>query len=142
MNTLLYEDLHKAIGTRIGAMWANYCDITAENSPGKQPEDVPFVVWSVRTSDGMSADVSATTERVLGQVFFQVFLPEGKGTRDAHKARDKIASMFSEAHFQIGTGGAIRCERAKLIYAGKRGGFVMHNVTVNFTADNLALNAP
>jgi hypothetical protein len=142
MTTLLYEELYEAIGTRLGAMWNNYCDITAENQPGKQPEDAPFVVWSVRPADGMSADVSATTERVIGQIYFQVFLPEGKGTRDAAKARDKIASMFSEAHFQIGTGGAVRCERAKLIYAGKQGGFVMHNVTVRFVADNLALNAP
>jgi uncharacterized protein DUF4128 len=142
MNTLSYEDLHTAIANRLEAMWNNFCDITAENTMGKQPEDVPFVVWSVRPNDSISADVSATTERVTGLIFFQVFLPENSGTLTAHKVRDKVASMYNEAHFQVGSGGAIRCKRAKLIYSGKRGGFVMHNVTVEFLADNLALNAP
>ncbi len=136
-----YADFHKTIATRLNSKWSSGPVLFAENQPEKPPTTATWVRWCIRPADSFSQDVGARFERTVGMLYFQVFTPETQGTRDAHAVRDKVAGIFSEAHFSTAdNNGAVLCRRAKLIYAGKEAGWVKHNVIVPYLVDAPALN--
>jgi len=95
--------------------------------------------WSIRMAATTDADVGATVERSVGTLYFQHFVPEGSGTKQAYDFADKIGALLNR--LRTGTGGVLTFERAVPIYIGVTDGKVQHNITVAFRWDANALNA-
>jgi hypothetical protein len=136
-----YEAIHKSVEQHVSSTWNNFGTLFPENVNETRPTNAAWARFSVRMADSHTADVTATWERNIGQIMFQVFSPANTGARTAQKWRDKIAAMFNEKRLETEDDGVLHCRRARMVYAGIEGGWTMHNVIVPFSHDAPALNA-
>lgn len=140
----MYDSTAAAIGKRLDDHWdATIAKIFAENlgSP-KTGETASWVRFSFRIATRVSIDIGAITEREVGVIYFQVFTPEGGGTRDAQKIARHIGTILNEARFATSDNGAVICRRVQGPFpAGKDNGWIQQNCTVQIQADAAAVNA-
>src|SRR6185295_5366091 len=139
-----FASTHKAIATLLASWNTADAILFADNQPENPPTTATWMRWSLQPSDTFSADATATFERTVGLLYFQIFTPEAKGTRVAHDLADKLSALLNEKRFLNEEGGHLRFERVRLQYVGAGGatGWLQHNAIVQYTEDDAAVNAP
>jgi hypothetical protein len=138
-----YSTARTAITDRLKT-YAGEPKIYAQNvaTPGTETVQAgPWARWSIRYADARDAEVGGQRTRILGTLFFQLFIPEGKGTIGSEQFADKVAGLLNAKAVQSGAAGALVFERAQLRYVGKDGAHDQHAVSIAFREDNASVNA-
>lgn len=113
-----------------------------ENTKFEQPKTT-WCRFSVRFGARELASVGTDYHRTVGFLYLQVFCAEGKGTKDARTAADKVAAIFDNLTIAINNPpGDVVFELANLTTVGRTPeGWNLNNVTVQFRADAYTENA-
>jgi len=135
-----YELVRETIGTYLagGSGWGS-----GGFAYVLQPENLPYTPpgpawarWSLRPITADSADVGGLMRRTHAMLWFQLFVPEGKGTIDAAKMGDKIAAILDEKRLTVSDSTVILFRRANLVFIGPDGtGWQLWRCTVPFQID-------
>lgn len=72
--------------------------IVPENRPFEPSAGQVYVKYGIRPSDQFAPEVMGVRERVIGNIWFQIFLPENSGSAEANKVGDKLKELFFQKH--------------------------------------------
>ena len=132
-----FETTRVAITDRFKTAWnVATLPVVYENQP--QPSQAG--AWGrFSVMQGQSDPVAigaATSKRVTGAIFLQIFLPLNTGTKKAHDCADAFVAIFDQARFKSGVH-YIVCDNAGMVDAGERAGWLQKNLRVQFRRDTL-----
>lgn len=137
-----YSSARTAIAAHIGSTLDSSLTLRAENEKRANPTTGVWARWSIRPANSRTVDVSAHDEETVGLLWFQIFIPEGGGTVQAHTMADAIAGAFNEKRLQTGGGGVLYFDRVVLELSGtKTDGWTQHNARIRYTERAPAHNA-
>ena len=126
----------KALNDYVGANWPGPWAIVGENVPPPTDRTKAWVRYSMRPSLTQPWDVTSSMERTIGNVWFQIFLPENTGSNEASKIADAVRHMLFEKRIVDSLGVLILTRAAVLTYVGKDpSGFMQWRCLVDYQAD-------
>jgi hypothetical protein len=110
--------------------------IVPENRPFEPSSGQVWVSYGIRPNDESAMEVGGTWERVIGFIWFSIFLPENSGSAEAHKVGDKIKQMFFQKHITNDGKPTVITQSATLRYVGQETSGRQHwSVTVPYRVD-------
>lgn len=105
------------------------------------PENHPFEpstaqVWArfgVHPSDQFAPEIGGKWERVIGNIWFQVFLPENSGSKEADEVADTIKAVFFQKNIVTAGKPTVTTQSVILRYIGQEpSGRQLWSVTVPY----------
>jgi hypothetical protein len=129
-----HETARILISNRFDAVWnagaLSAWKVERENQKFTQPKGEPWGRLTIRTADTEPLEVGNVNERTPFVIFFQVFIPEEKGTSAAYKARDILDGMKRQILRSNDGTVVVHIRPAQLVPGRDEGGFVGFNVTI------------
>jgi len=131
-----YQTTQVAVAKYIAANFPSTWPIIHENHPFEPTPGKPWVRWGIRPADEFMADIGARMERVIGNIFFQIFVGEDNGTLDAQKISDILVGLFFQHYISDPPAPLVRCQAAKQTYIGAdESGWQQYSVLVPYETD-------
>lgn len=136
MSVPSYNATRQAIEQYLKDNWGTTWTLLYENAPDPPTRTETWARVSIRPSVAQSADIGANYQRVIGDVYFQLFTPSGKGTKNITDLADHIATLLNQQTINTPIG-VILFGNATLIYVGPTdAGNEQNNITIDYKIDS------
>lgn len=116
-----YELVRLSVSDYVKANFPTTWPLTVEGFPFDPPVNQVWVRFGIHPNVQVSEEIEGKTERMEGNIWFQIFLPENTGTAAAYQIADVIKLMMFEHHIVVTGRPVVMCRAAPLEYIGNDG---------------------
>jgi len=132
-----YLSIKTFMGAHLATNWTSTdYQLLAENNPPPNDRTRTWIRFSIRPTDSGDMEIGGVRRRTEGLLWFQIFVPENRGTTDAFKVGDLLCGILNNKAFTT-SDGFLRTRSIGLQFIGpETTGYQLWRCTVPFTHED------